>query len=282
MAETPKLSLFKILPPMPSTERGRNLHIHEQGNKLVYGSGNTAIILNLNDPTNCDLYTGHNSRVTCVKIAPNGNYAASGDVSGNLKVWAITHPDKIVKYEVKMFTGPVKDIAWNPDSDRIAVCGESSTKFANVIMWDSGNTVGEITGHSKTIMSIDFKPTRPFRVVTASEDFTVNYYEGPPFKFKESGKLHENYANCVRFSPDGARYVSVGSDRKVVLYDSATGEPIGPIESPDAHSGSIMSVSWMADSQRFVTASLDKTVKVWDGSQVLASLAVDGSSVDHQ
>jgi hypothetical protein len=32
--------------------------------------------------------------------------------------------------------------------------------------------------------SIDFKPTRPFRLVSGSEDNTVAIFEGPPFKFK--------------------------------------------------------------------------------------------------
>jgi WD40 repeat protein len=150
---------------------------------LVYCSGPTVVILNLENPTTCDTFHGHIQPVTCAKLSPSGNFACSGDASGELKVWAVDHPEKQVRYQSKMFGGPVKDIAWNAEGDRIAVCGESQQKRANVIMWDSGNTVGDITGHGKSILSIDFKPSRPFRVVTASEDFAVNYYQGPPFKF---------------------------------------------------------------------------------------------------
>lgn len=42
----------------------------------------------------------------------------------------------------------------------------------------------------------------------------MNTYEGPPFKIKHASKAHSNFANCVRFSPDGERFVSVGSDSK--------------------------------------------------------------------
>lgn len=52
--------------------------------------------------------------------------------------------------------------------------------------WDSGSTVGDFDGHSKRVLSCVFKPTRPFRIVTCGEDFLVNFYEGPPFKFKQS------------------------------------------------------------------------------------------------
>lgn len=37
-------------------------------------------------------------------------------------------------------------------------------------MFDSGTSVGEISGHSKTVNSVDIKPNRPFRAVTASDD----------------------------------------------------------------------------------------------------------------
>lgn len=53
-----------------------------------------------------------------------------------------------------------------------------------MILWDTGSNVGQLNGHSKAANSITYKPTRPFRIATASEDFTVCFYEGPPFKFK--------------------------------------------------------------------------------------------------
>lgn len=55
--------------------------------------------------------------------------------------------------------------------------------------WDSGTNVGEFDGHSRRVLSCAFKPTRPFRIVTCGEDFLVNFYEGPPFKFKLSHRL---------------------------------------------------------------------------------------------
>ena len=51
-------------------------------------------------------------------------------------------------------------------------------------MWDSGNTTGELSGHTKSINSVAVKQSRPMKVATASEDFTTIFYEGPPFKFK--------------------------------------------------------------------------------------------------
>ncbi len=43
--------------------------------------------------------------------------------------------------------------------------------------------MGEFDGLAKKVNSVDFRPTRPFRIATGSEDFAVNFYAGPPFKF---------------------------------------------------------------------------------------------------
>ena len=55
--------------------------------------------------------------------------------------------------------------------------------------------MGEISGHSKFINNIDYRPVRPFRVVTAGEDKHVNFYEGPPFRYKSSNSVRA--ANIV-------------------------------------------------------------------------------------
>lgn len=53
-----------------------------------------------------------------------------------------------------------------------------------MFLWDSGSSVGEITGHNKVINSVDIKQTRPYRLATGSDDNCAAFFEGPPFKFK--------------------------------------------------------------------------------------------------
>jgi WD40 repeat protein len=103
-------------------------------------------------------------------------------------------------------------------------------------MFDSGSSVGEISGHAKLLLSCDFKQTRPYRVATASEDSQVGWFEGPPFKFKSSLKDHTKFVNCVRFSPDGNKVITVGSDKMGFIYDAKTGEPTSKLDTTDGHS----------------------------------------------
>ena len=128
---------------------------------------------------------------------------------------------------------------------------------------ETGTSVGEIMGTSKAINSVDFKSSRPFRAAVASEDNSVCYFEGPPFKWKKSLTDHERFVNVVRFSPNGDRFASGGADGKLIIYDGKTGDKLYEIGSP-AHSGGIYSLSWDPTSQKILTVSGDKTAKVWN------------------
>ena len=48
-------------------------------------------------------------------------------------------------------------------------------------------------------------------------------------------KVHANFVNCVRYSPNGQYAISVSTDKKIQLYDGATGQPTKDI--PNAHDG---------------------------------------------
>ena len=72
-----------------------------------------------------------------------------------------------------------------------------------MFMSDTGTSVGEISGQSKPINSVDFRPARPFRIVTGSEDNTIAVFEGPPFKFKMTKQVGPSVfpVQLVSFSP---------------------------------------------------------------------------------
>lgn len=106
------------------------------------------------------------------------------DQSGKIRIWDTVNKEHILKNEFHPIGGPIKDIAWSPDNQRMVVVGEGRERFGHVFMSETGTSVGEISGQSKPINSCDFRPTRPFRIVTGSEDNTIGVFEGPPFKFK--------------------------------------------------------------------------------------------------
>lgn len=209
----------------------------------------------------------------------------SSDEKGKVRIWDTVNKEHILKIELPVLAGPVADLAWTEDSKRIVAVGDGRELFGAAFMFDSGSTVGEISGHSKAINSCDVKQTRPYKAVTGGSDNLVNFFPGPPFKFEKSNKEHQRFVNCVRFSPDGNHFVSVGSDKKLCLYDGKTGEFVRELagEKDGGHTAGIYSVSWNAASTKVLTASADKSAKVFDIASGKCEHTVSfGNDTDHQ
>ncbi|KAJ8493577.1 hypothetical protein OPV22_015298 [Ensete ventricosum] len=251
---------------VPATERGRGILISgdPRSDTIAYCNGRSVIFRQLGAPLEASIYGEHAYQATVARFSPNGEWVATADVSGVIRIWG-RYGDRALKNEFRVLSGRIDDLQWSPDGLRIVACGDGKGKsFVRAFMWDSGTNVGEFDGHSRRVLSCAFKPTRPFRIVTCGEDFLVNFYEGPPFKFKLSHREHSNFVNCVRFSPDGSKFITVSSDKKGLIYDGKTGEKIGELPMEDGHKGSIYAGSWSPDSKQVLTVSADKTAKVWE------------------
>jgi len=248
---------------LPRTERGQPIVLgaDPKGENFLYCHGNSVIIRNLDSPQYSDVYTQHSTQVNVAKYSPSRFYIASADKSGKVRIWDTVNKEHILKNEYQPISGPIKDLAWSADNQRMVVVGEGREKFGHVFLADTGTSNGEITGQSKPINSVDIKPSRPFRIITGSEDNTSAVYEGPPFKFKKTNGDHSRYCQVVRYSPDGNNWVSGGFDGKLFLYDGKDSN----LKSEFAgHTGGVYGVAWDGSSRKFFSASGDKTCKLWD------------------
>eukprot|EP01017_Pseudomicrothorax_dubius_P012387 TRINITY_DN1508_c0_g1_i5.p1 TRINITY_DN1508_c0_g1~~TRINITY_DN1508_c0_g1_i5.p1 ORF type:complete len:620 (-),score=158.44 TRINITY_DN1508_c0_g1_i5:65-1924(-) len=270
-------NLVYVYPPAPTMVRGHSTFFTycAAKDKIAYCSGRVVVIRSVTDFYQCDLYYDHLNETTTARFAPNGNYICSGDNQGHIRIWDVDGEAHILKKSFDFINGPVKDIAWTSDSQRICMVGEGKEAFGKIFVWDTGSTVGEIMGHSKVCLTTDFKPTRPFRLLIGSEDSSLSYYEGPPFKFNKTIKEHTTFINCLRYNNSGDFAVSVGSDKKVVLLNGQNAEVIKDLNAENLHTAGIYCVSWLEDSKRFVTASADKTLRVWDAVEQNCALTLN-------
>jgi WD40 repeat protein len=201
-------------------------------------------------------------------------------VTGSVRVWDSIGAEN-TKGEYHIIAGRINDIAWDGDSQRIIAVGDGKERFGHCITADSGNSVGEISGHASQINCVSIRQQRPLRAATGSDDTSLVFLHGAPFKFNTSvrGK-HDKFIYGTQFSPDGSALVSVGSDRRIWLYDGKTGEATKQIGEGE-HKGSIFGVSWAPDSKRLATCSGDQTVKVWDveSGQCVQSWRMGGEGV---
>lgn len=249
----------------PSTTRSVAVHLSydKRSDRIAYAANRSIYLRSVQNPEKCVQYSKHTFTTTVAKFSPSGFYVASGDTGGNVKIWDAVGEEMITKGEYQILSGRINDLAWDADSQRIIAVGDGKERVGHCFTYDSGNSVGEISGHSEQANAVSIRPVRPYRAATVSDDHNLVFYNGPPFKFTLSHKdKHTNFVHDVRFSPDGNYILSVGADRKIALYEGKSGNFISYIE--HSHGGSIFSVAWSPDSKKFATVSADSSIILFD------------------
>lgn len=285
MTTATHINLQSKIPPQPTAERSFTVHLsyNRAIQCIAYPSGKSAFVRYVGSEPNPDpsripsvvQFTGHaNSNVTVVKFSPieGSHYLVSGDESGKVIVWSweISESSTLetkIKAEFQVLAGPITDISWDFEARRLCVVGEGRDKYGAFISWDSGNSLGEVAGHSSRVNACAIRPSRPMRCFTVGDDGAVVFYQGPPFKFQSSDRTHHSMGKFVRdvaFSPDSKYAVTVGSDRRICVFDGKTGEFVKFVEdTKDPVTGGLYALSWL-DTERFVVCCADATVKVFD------------------
>ena len=84
----------------------------------------------------------------------------------------------------------------------------------------------------------------------------------------------------VRYSPDGVFWASGGFDGKIFLYDGKDSELKGSLT---GHTGGVYGLAWDGSSKKILSASGDKTCKMWDvATQACLATFKLGEAVEDQ
>lgn len=81
----------------------------------------------------------------------------------------------------------MNDLAWDGESKRMIAVGDGREKFGATFFVDGGSSCGEIQGSSKAINAVSIRHQRPFRAVTASDDASIVFFTGVPYKSDKVG-----------------------------------------------------------------------------------------------
>ncbi len=75
---------------------------------------------------------------------------------------------------------------------------------------------------------------------------------------------HTGPVECIRFTPDGKRFVSSSGDNTIMIWDAQRLKCIGQLE---GHTDSVLSVSITHDGKGIVSGSEDRTLRLWQMDQ---------------
>jgi len=139
-----------------------------------------------------------------------------------------------------------------------------------VILWDraSGKVARTLTGHNGAIYDLDFDATSSV-LATGSADQTVKVWSASGNRLDTLGQPQGEVLS-VRFSPDGNHLFAAGVDRQIRKWKLESRKE--PMNNPMlvarfAHEDDVLQIEFMG-SDRLVSTSVDRTVKLWDTDQI--------------
>eukprot|EP00616_Rhizochromulina_sp_CCMP1243_P018418 CAMPEP_0118975890 /NCGR_PEP_ID=MMETSP1173-20130426/17161_1 /TAXON_ID=1034831 /ORGANISM="Rhizochromulina marina cf, Strain CCMP1243" /LENGTH=594 /DNA_ID=CAMNT_0006925853 /DNA_START=47 /DNA_END=1831 /DNA_ORIENTATION=+ len=171
------------------------------------------------------ILTGHLASVYSIAVEPHGCWIASGSRDGTIRIW-------------------------EPDTTTLA---GSATRRTSVAAWRGAQVL-----HPGKIMAAS-RCTKRWGPAARDEPFQLGAGRG----------RHEKWVNALEVSPDGQHLVAAGGDHVLRVWECGPSErshPKGPwpcIAVLHAHVDYVSSLSFSGDSRFLVSASADKTVRLW-------------------
>jgi WD40 repeat protein/energy-coupling factor transporter ATP-binding protein EcfA2 len=201
---------------------------------------------------------GHKGDVVSAIFSPDGLRVATASRDGTARVWNLSR-DRTTT-ELRGHDHWVSSVAFSPDGQSLVTASDDSTAR----VWglsESRPTFASLSGHRSWVLaaalSVDGK-----RLVTASNDSTArvwNLSSDPPTSMALTG--HTGPVLSAAFSSDG-HVVTGSADATARVWNLSANSPI-PIELR-GHKQDLKSVSFSPDGRQVLTASLDKTARIWD------------------
>ena len=244
---------------------------------------------------------GHGDVVTSAAFSPDGQRIVTASDDNTVPIWDAQMGERIV-------TLSGRTAVYSPDGRSIVTSDGDTARIWNA---DNGKLAMVLRGHRSRVTGAVFSPDGR-SVLTASDDKTARLWSAGTETNTQMAVLaaHTGSAGRAVFSPDGRRALTASDDNSVRLWDAEAGRQIATFTragsgmaafSPDGrlvaipdnntvvvrdantgeredrifqgHSAAVQSVAFSADGWRIVTASDDRTARVWDlqtGGQIAA------------
>ena len=184
---------------------------------------------------------------------------ASASWDGTVKLWSPVDGDSLL--DIEAHERGAMSVAFSPDGTRVV-----TTAYGPVVrMWDveSGVQILELDAHADKVNEAAFSPDSRL-IAAACHDRVVRAWDANSGELIHELRGHLDLVQCVAFLPDSSapgRLVSAGYGNLIKIWDVETGTPILTLR---GHVAGIPGLAFSPDSQYFVTASNDRTLKIWN------------------
>jgi WD40 repeat protein len=228
---------------------------------------------------------------TTITYSPDGARLATSGVDGAIVLW---NADTLEAEGVPLLghTAAVANIVFSPGGRYLASgsCAafhqRGSCIKGEVIIWDLETrepmrVIDDTVGFSQALAFspdgrlLSINDCLRVEVAGVCVEANVRLFEVATGRPVLDLPGHSAFVWSAAFSPDGSMLATGSADNNIILWDVATGEPIGSTLSN--HGGPVRRVAFSPDGSQLISAGLDNVVILWDvasGQAIGGPLAV--------
>ena len=230
----------------------------------------TARVWDVRSGTPVAILQGHTRAISSAVFSPDGTRIVTGGYDYTARLWRWPGGEPIAT-----MTGHrhiINDVAFSPDGECIA----TSSTDADVRLWDghTGRLLRVLSGHRGAVLALAFSPDNR-RLVTGGNDGTLRSWDVATGRPLGTVAAHSGKVVWIEFAADGSLLVSSGTEGETYLRDPVT---LQAQRSLPLHHTTVNSAVFQrsAAGLRLITASEDRSVRVWDPLTATQIYALQG------
>ncbi|XAR69342.1 hypothetical protein NMG60_11000888 [Bertholletia excelsa] len=193
------------------------------------------------------------SRVVCCHFSSDGKLLASGGHDKKAVLW---DTDTLrAKSILEEHSSLITDVRFSPSISRLATSSFDKT----VRVWDAENpgySFRTFTGHTASVMSLDFHPNKDDLICSCDCDGEIRYWS---INNGSCTRVFKGGTAQMRFQPRLGRYLAAAAENVVSIIDTETQACQHTLQ---GHTKPVNSVCW-DPSGKFLASVSEDSVRVW-------------------